>query len=66
MGAKFMHGVGAPGSGFAAFRMTALLSFASHDGFQRATQQHGKEMMSEAKNSTDAERAMWSQSCSST
>ena len=53
MGAKFVQGVGAPGGGSVAFHMTALLSFASQDDFQRAAQQHGKEIMSDIRNFTD-------------
>lgn len=50
--AKFMHGIGAP-SGSVAFHMTALLSFGSQEEFQRAAQQHGKEIMSDIRNFTD-------------
>lgn len=51
--AKFMHGVGAPAGGPVAYYMTALLSFGSQEAFQRAAQQHGKEIMSDVKNFTD-------------
>ena len=43
-----------PGGGPAAYHLIALLTFQSEQDFQRAAQQHGKEVMGDIKNFTDA------------
>jgi len=50
---KILRGIGAPGGGPAAYHLTALLTFQSEQDFQRAGQQHGKEVMGDIKNFTD-------------
>jgi len=51
--AKYLRGVGAPGGGPVAYHLTALLFFGAQEDFERAAQQHGKEVMSDVKNFTD-------------
>jgi uncharacterized protein (TIGR02118 family) len=43
--AKVLRGAGAPGGGAAAYSVIALLTFGSAEEFQRAIEQHGKEIM---------------------
>ena len=56
--AKFVCGVAAPGGGPIACHLIALLSFGSQAEFERAAQQHGKEVMSDIKNFTDVKPAV--------
>ena len=51
--AKYLRGVGAPAGGPIVYHLTALLSFGSQEDFERAAQQHGKDVMSDVKNFTD-------------
>jgi len=48
------RGTGAPGGGPAAFHMVALLTFESEAAFGNAGKLHGKEIMGDIKNFTDA------------
>lgn len=50
---KVLSGVGAPGGGTAPYRVVALLTFRSEQDFQRAVQEHGKEVMGDVPNFTD-------------
>ncbi|HVC61545.1 MAG TPA: EthD family reductase [Acetobacteraceae bacterium] len=43
--AKVLRGAGAPGGAAAAYSVIALLTFGSAQEFQRAMEQHGKEIM---------------------
>ncbi len=50
---KVLHGVGAPGGGAATYSVIALLTFGSAQEFQRAVEQHGKEILGDIANFTD-------------
>lgn len=52
--AEFLSGTGALGGGEAAYHMVALLSFETKEVFGQAAKQHGKEIMGDIKNFTDA------------
>lgn len=52
---KILRGIGVPGGGPAAYHLIALLTFQSEQDFQRAAQQHGREIIGDIKNFTDAE-----------
>ncbi|HYZ63582.1 MAG TPA: EthD family reductase [Acetobacteraceae bacterium] len=51
--ARFLRGTAVPGGGPLATHLTALLYFASEQDFQRAVEQHGREIMGDIKNFTD-------------
>ena len=51
---RFLRGTGVPGGGPIATHLVAMLEFASEADFQRAGQQHGKEVMSDIKNFTNS------------
>jgi uncharacterized protein (TIGR02118 family) len=48
-----LKGIGTPDGRPVVYRMIALLTFESADHFQRAAQQHGKEVMADIKNFTN-------------
>ena len=52
--AQFLRGVGMPGGGPFAYHLTALFTFETQSGFERAAQEHGREVMSDIKNFTNA------------
>lgn len=52
--ARLLLGTGAPGGGAAAYHMVALLSFDSPEAFGQAAKLHGKEIMGDIANFTDA------------
>lgn len=49
---KVMRGVSGPGGAAPAFPVIALLSFESAEAFQRAVEQHGKDVMGDLANFT--------------
>jgi uncharacterized protein (TIGR02118 family) len=55
---RVLRGKGGPGSDAAIYATVALLSFEHHDSFQEAVKQHGKEVMGDIRNFTDAEPVM--------
>ncbi|MGH7154530.1 MAG: EthD family reductase [Acetobacteraceae bacterium] len=53
--AKVLRGTGAPGGGAAPYSVMALLTFGSVQEFQRAVEQHGKEVMGDIPNFTNVQ-----------
>ncbi len=53
--AKVLRGAGAPGGAASAFLVIALLTFASAPEFQRAVEQHGKEILGDIPNFTNVQ-----------
>ena len=50
---QFLRGTGAPGGGPVASHLVAMLEFPSEQEFQRAAEEHGKQIMADIKNFTD-------------
>ena len=56
--AELLRGTGAPGGGAAATHMVALLTFDSAEAFDRAWREHGREIMGDIRNFTNAKPAV--------